>query len=118
MRVHLYLDEDAARHSLARELRVRGADVLTPPEAGMAGKSDEEQLAWASANGRAIYSFNRCDFCRLHKIWLPAGRSHGGIILSRQDLGIGEQMRRLLRLINALTAEEMRNRIEFLSAWT
>jgi hypothetical protein len=27
-------------------------------------------------------------------------------------------MRRLLRLISSLTAEEMRNRIEFLSAWS
>ena len=33
-------------------------------------------------------------------------------------LSVGEQMRRLLRLISSLTAEEMRNRIEFLSAWS
>lgn len=39
------------------------------------------------------------------------------VILSRQDLSVGEQMRRLLRLISTLTAEEMRNRIEFLSGW-
>jgi hypothetical protein len=45
-------------------------------------------------------------------------RAHPGIILSRQDVSVGEQMRRLLRLIDTLTAEEMRNRIEFLSAWT
>ncbi len=83
----------------------------------MAGRSDEEQLAWASANGRALYSFNRGDFCRLHKTWLRAERPHGGIILSRQDLGIGEQMRRLLRLINRLTAEEMVSRLEFLGDW-
>lgn len=30
---------------------------------------------------------------------------------------VGEQMRRLLRLTSTLTAEEMRNRIEFLSGW-
>ena len=83
----------------------------------MAGRPDEEQLAWASANGRALYSFNRSDSCRLHKTWLQVERSHGGIILSRQDLGVGEHMRRLLRLMNRLTAEEMVNRLEFLSDW-
>ena len=73
MRIRLYLDEDSARHSLARELRFRGADVVTAIETGM--------------------------------------------ILSRQGLSVGEQMRRLLRLINQLASEEMRNRVEFLSAW-
>lgn len=83
----------------------------------MGEKPDEEQLARATAEGRAVYSYNRGDFCRLHKAWLLAERSHGGIILSRQDLGIGEQLRRPLRLINRLTTEEMVNRIEFLSSW-
>ena len=118
MRIRLYFDEDSARHSLARELRFRGADVLTAIETEMAQKTDEEQLEWAAANSRVVYSFNRGDFYGLHTAWLKAGRSHSGIILSRQGLSVGEQMRRLLRLIDTLTAEEMRNRIEFLSAWT
>ena len=118
MRIRLYFDEDSARHSLARELRFRGADVLTAIETGMAQKTDEEQLEWAAANSRVVYSFNRGDFYGLHTAWLKAGRSHSGIILSRQGLSVGEQMRRLLRLIDTLTAEEMRNHVEFLSAWT
>ena len=61
MRIRLYFDEDSARHSLARELRFRGAG--------------------------------------------PA-------------LSVGEQMRRLLRLIAHRSAEDMQNHIEFLSAWT
>ena len=117
MKVRLYFDEDSARHALAREIGTRGADVITAYQAGMAAKNDEEQLAWATLNGRAVYSFNRGDFYELHTNWLRDGRSHGGIILSRQDLSIGEQMRRLLRLINRLTAEEMVDRIEFLNAW-
>ena len=84
----------------------------------MMQKTDEEQLEWAALQHRAIYSFNRGDFCRLHTSWLREGRAHSGIILSRQDLSVGEQMRRLLRLINRVTAEEMVNRIEFLSAWS
>jgi hypothetical protein len=39
------------------------------------------------------------------------------IILGQQNYSIGEQMRRLLRLISTKSAEEMRNQVEFLSAW-
>ena len=56
---------------------------------------------------------------RLYSNLMRAGESHAGIILAvQQRYSVGEQMRRLLRLIDTLTAEEMRNRIEFLSAWT
>jgi hypothetical protein len=34
-----------------------------------------------------------------------------------QRYSIGEQTHRLLRLINTLTAEDMENRLEFLSGW-
>ena len=65
-----------------------------------------------------LYSFNRGDFCRIHSELIRAGQTHSGIILAvQQRYSVGEQMRRLLRLINALTAEDMINRIEFLSAW-
>jgi hypothetical protein len=117
VRVLLYLDEDSARHSLARELRLRGAEVATALEVGMVGRSDDDQLEWATNCNRALYSFNRRDFYRIHTDWLRATRSHSGIILSKQELSVGEQMRRLLRLIARLSAEEMRNRVEFLTNW-
>ena len=46
------------------------------------------------------------------------GESHSGIILGIQRrYSVGEQMRRLVRLLHSVTAEQMQNRIEFLSAW-
>ena len=43
---------------------------------------------------------------------------HAGIIvITQQRYGIGEQIRRLLRLIAAKSAEDMQNNIEFLSSW-
>ena len=55
---------------------------------------------------------------RLYSNLMRAGQSHAGIILAvQQRYSVGEQMRRLLRLISSVTAEEMRNRIEFLSTW-
>ena len=65
--------------------------MVTAIETGMAQKTDEEQLEWAAANLRAVYSFNRGDFYALHTAWLKAGRSHSGIILSRKGLSVGEQ---------------------------
>jgi len=45
---------------------------------------------------------------RLYSNLMRAGQSHAGIILAAQQrYSVGEQMRRLLRLINALTAEDM-----------
>jgi hypothetical protein len=50
---------------------------------------------------------------------MRAGQSHAGIILAvQQRYTVSEQLRRLLRLISTLKAEDMHNRIEFLSAWT
>jgi hypothetical protein len=46
------------------------------------------------------------------------GDDHAGMVLIRQQtLGIGETLRRLIRLASARSLEEMRNRVEFLSSW-
>ena len=49
---------------------------------------------------------------------MKQNKSHAGIVLAlQQQYGVGGQMRRLLQLIAHLTAEDMQNRVEFLSAW-
>ncbi|MCB0155392.1 MAG: hypothetical protein KDF65_11405, partial [Anaerolineae bacterium] len=64
------------------------------------------------------YSFNRRDFYLLHTEYLEQGKSHAGIILARQQhYSVGEQMRRILGLSAARSADEMQNTIEFLNAW-
>jgi predicted nuclease of predicted toxin-antitoxin system len=118
VKVRLYLDEDAMDDDLAQALRTRGVDVITTLEAGMIESPDEEQLRWATAHDRVLYTFNVQDFHRLHATWLSQGGSHAGMILTPQRrYSIGEQMRRILRLINMLSAEDMRGRAEFLSSW-
>ena len=50
--------------------------------------------------------------------FLTVGESHGGIILApQQQYSIGEQLRRLLKLIAAKSSEDMSNQVEFLSKW-
>jgi len=84
----------------------------------MLGHSDDEQIRWATGQQRVLYSSNRGDFYRIHSDLMRSGPSHSGIILGvQQRYSVGEQMRRLLRLVAAKSAEEMRNHIEFLSAW-
>lgn len=118
MPIKLYVDEDAMSHDLADALRLRGVDVVTALDAGMLGRSDEEQLMFASIHSRALFSFNTSDFVSLHSDFLLNGKNHAGIIVARQrQLSIGEQMRRLLRIVASLTEEEMINRLEYLASW-
>ena len=118
MKIRLYFDEDSMRDALVKALRARGVDVVTALEAGMIDRDDSEHLDYAAAQGRSLSSFNVKDFYDLHASRLTAGKSHAGIILARQQVySIGELMRRLLRLIAAKSAEEMKDRVEFLSAW-
>jgi hypothetical protein len=115
--IRLYLDEDTMDSDLLRALRLRKVDVLSVGEAKMLSRSDEEQLKWALDNQRIIYSFNVRDFYRVHTNLVEKGQGHAGIILGFQSYSIGEQMRRLLRIIASKSAEEMENQVEFLSAW-
>ncbi len=118
MTVRLYVDEDALDNDLVSALRMRGVDVITAREAGMIEQKDEVHLEYATRQGRVLLSFNVGDFYRLHTGFLREGKSHTGIILARQQrYSVGEQMRRLLKLIATKSAEEMSNQVEYLSAW-
>ena len=118
MNIQLYLDEDAMDDDLVDALRARGVDVKTVYEAGMSEREDYEQLEYATAQGRVLYTFNRRHFCALHASLLSSGKGHAGIVVCHQKrYSIGEQMRRLLSLIAANTAEDMQDRLEFLSNW-
>jgi len=118
MMIRLYLEEDSMRRSLVRALRARGIDVITAFDAGMIEREDREHLEYATAQGRVLYTCNVRDFSRLHRAYLDGGKSHSGMILARQERHpVAEQMRRLLKLTASMSAEEMKNRVEFLSAW-
>ena len=118
MRVRLYLDEDAMGHSLTQALRDRSVDVLTAMDAGMGSRPDLEHLEFATSESRSLYSYNVGDFSLLHREFILMGKRHAGIILAPpQRLSVGEQMRRLLRLIAERTDKEMENQIEFLGSW-
>jgi len=116
--VRLYFDADSMQRAVIVGLRARGLDVLTALEAGTTHVTDEEQLEFARSKERVLFSFNVAHFSRLHSEWLSRGRPHAGIIVAPQQCyAVGERIRRILSLISARTAEEMRNRLEFLGDW-
>jgi predicted nuclease of predicted toxin-antitoxin system len=116
--IRLYLDEDSMRRSLVRALRARGVDVVTALDAGMIEREDREHLDYAAEQGRVLCTFNVGDFYHLHSEYVAQGQRHTGIVLMQQQShSVGEQLRRLLRLIASKSADEMENWVEFLSAW-
>jgi hypothetical protein len=116
--LRVYCDEDSQNHALVDALRSRGVEVTTAGEAGLLGQSDEAQLLCAHEQSRVLFTHNAGDFCRLHDQFLGEGRPHAGIVVAEQGFSVGERLRRLLKLADMRTAEDMRGQIEFLSNWT
>ena len=79
----LYADEHFPR-IVSELLRTMGHDVLTVQEAGKAnqGIPDDEVLAFAVSNARAVLTINRFDFVGLHRLQ----PNHAGIIVFSNDI--------------------------------
>lgn len=68
---------------LAEALREGGVDAEGVDERGpLRGLADEELLAVAAGEGRALVSENVADFMRLYGEWGGAGRRHTGIVIA------------------------------------
>jgi hypothetical protein len=96
----LYSDENFPL-PVVELLRALAHDVLTAREAGNANLqiSDEDVLAFAIANQRAVVTRNRRHFIRLHQL----NPEHAGIIVCTEDPDFeGVAM----RIHQAITAEE------------
>jgi predicted nuclease of predicted toxin-antitoxin system len=110
--VELYLDEDVDV-LVAELLRARGYSVTTTRDAGQLGNTDAEQLAYAIQAGRAILTHNRLHFEALGREYLVAGQTHFGILLANRHPPY-EIARRLLLLLNQVTADELKDQIRYL----
>ncbi|MFO1470055.1 MAG: DUF5615 family PIN-like protein [Turneriella sp.] len=110
--IRLYLDEDVHKQ-VALALRVRGYDVVSVHELEKWNLSDEEQLAFAVSNNRAIFTFNRGDFAKLHEQWLSEGRDHACIITSKQ-LNLSETIHKLNKFLFSRKSDEIKNQLIWL----
>ncbi|MGL6338735.1 MAG: DUF5615 family PIN-like protein [Waterburya sp.] len=70
--IRLYLDEDV-NVLVADLLNSRGFDALTVRDAGQLQASDEEQLAYAVSQKRALVTHNRSDFEKLVQTYFLTG---------------------------------------------
>ena len=84
----------------------------------MAKASDEVHLRYAASTGRVLVSHDLRDFQVLANEWSERGEAHAGIVLVHQPprVSYGELRRRLLALLDQLTAEELANRVVWLSS--
>jgi len=112
--VSIYLDADVER-MIAKALRQRGHTCHVADEVGMKQASDEAQLEYAARMGCALVTYNVEHFAPLHARYLQKGWEHSGVVLIPKRWGASEVLRRLLKLLDAVTADEMRNNVKWLS---
>ena len=113
--IALYFDHNG-NPRLAADIRKAGYDAIAARDVGNDLLADEDQLRWATTQGRCVFTHDLDDFPTLAIKWAQDGRDHAGIVVSRQPplLPYGEMLRRLLRLLDTLTADEIANRVEWL----
>ena len=110
--IHLYFDEDVSV-GIVENLRTRGFDVLSVRDAGARGRSDDEQMLYAVSQKRAIVTHNRVDFEKQHVKFLENGMQHYGVIIAKRRKDT-EVVAKLLELLDAVTAEEMKNQLRYI----
>ena len=108
MEIRYHLDEHM-HPAVAEGLRQRGVDVTTTVEAGLTGASDEDQLAFAAAQGRVFVTRDR------HFLVLDSeGVAHAGIAFwHSKRRNVGQLVLDLVLLWRAVSAEEMLGRVEY-----
>ena len=114
-KLHLHLDADTSSKALHRALLERGHDVTcTPTEWMPFDASDEQQLLGATAQGRAIFTYNIRDFVVLGKRYAH----HAGIILVRQNsMSLNELINVLDYVLRETNANEWIGQIRWLNEW-
>jgi predicted nuclease of predicted toxin-antitoxin system len=95
----LYSNENFPKR-VVEELRRLGHDVLTSYEAGRANQKipDDQVLAFATEQNRAVLTLNRLDFIHLHR---ETQGAHAGIIIcTRDDANSGAFAQRIHAALN------------------
>jgi hypothetical protein len=97
----LYADEDFSL-PVVQHLRQFRHNVLTAVEAGQSnqGVTDASVLAFAAARRRAVVTFNRRHFIKLHQ----QGAAHWGIIVCTPDKDVLALASRINQAISGTTA--------------
>lgn len=117
MTLTFYFDDDVGARPVVVQLLARHIDTVRSTDVGMRGKPDAEHLAYAAEHGRTLITANRRDFLKLHWEWLGRERSHSGIVIMKQRVSTGDQIRALSLMSETVNRELMTSRLEYLSDW-
>lgn len=110
--ISLYLDEDVDV-LLADLIRARGFSVTTTRDAGNLHTTDEQQLAYATQQRMTFFTHNRTDFEMLATAYFATSQHHAGIIIAVRH-PVHELTRRLLIILNHVTADEMQDQLRYM----
>lgn len=112
----LYFDEDSSDARVIEGLTARGVACSTTFGLGRDQSSDDEQLDFCEAQRLVIVTANQGDYAMLHAERLASGQSHAGIIiLTRQQIGPGLVITKLMSLQEQFDEDQMRDSIHFIS---
>ena len=109
----LHLNEHLSPR-LANQLRGYGFDITSSQETELLSDDDSTQLAHSALQQRAILTFNSVDFVALHEQYMADGKEHWDIVLSTEE-PISVLVHRLLRLLNSVSAVDLKNQIRWLN---
>jgi hypothetical protein len=96
--MHFYADEDFALPVII-ELRRFGHDVLTVQENARQGDTDLDVLVTAHSLNRAVLTYNRRHFERMHH----SGQPHSGIVSCTRDINFIAQAARIHNAVSTLS---------------
>jgi len=105
--IEMYFDEDVS-HIAAKSLSNRGYRVLITQETARKRATDADQLAYATSQNLTLVTHNRVGFELLAVKYLSERLTHTGIIIAVRRPA-AELVRRLLKVLDRLTADEMKN---------
>jgi hypothetical protein len=106
------LDEDVDV-LIAALVRSVGFGATTVHDARREAMSDADQLVWATSRDLVFVTHNRVDFARLGADYSTTGRSHGGIVIAKRR-SAHEVAARLVALLNAVPASDIRNTVRYI----
>jgi predicted nuclease of predicted toxin-antitoxin system len=107
--LRFHLDEHIP-HVVAAALRRHNIDVTTTPEVGLRQADDLTHLTFSQGEGRVLVTHD-ADFLRHH----TEGIEHAGIAYCKKGSHTIGQIIETLRLMHEiLSAEEMKNSVEYL----
>jgi len=106
--IRFYTDEHIAT-AVIRGIRRHGIEVLSVPDTGMFGATDDEHFMRAQADGRVIITQDQ-DFLAI----AANNPGHGGIIFAAQSVRIGAMIAGVVRIHQTLDPPDMIGRVEYL----